>query len=138
MKTLRSVTMILAAAFAASWGCGGGGGGGGTGGAPGTGGVVGPPATGGSIAPATGLDAQVADVAKDAPMGAETGLPLDAAPAIDSGTVPTGRTVDCTGLLPAACHDLIINPNPATVPDTVLPQDPGPDPTPGYPACAAI
>jgi hypothetical protein len=44
--------------------------------------------------------------------------------------------VDCAGLTAAQCHDIIINP--PTLPDSVLPQDPEPNPANGYPTCSAI
>src|ERR1019366_2755722 len=54
--------------------------------------------------------------------------------AVDGGTC--NAPIDCTGLSPAQCHDRILNP--LCLPDGVLPQDPGPDPTVPYSACSAI
>jgi len=65
-------------------------------------------------------------------MPMDSGLPPTEG--IDGGTC--NAPIDCTGLSPAQCHDRIINPS--CLPDGVLPQDPGPDPTVPYPACSAI
>src|SRR5450631_3589439 len=54
--------------------------------------------------------------------------------AVDGGTC--NAPIDCTGLSPAQCHDRILNP--LCLPDGVVPQEPGPDPTVPYPACSAI
>lgn len=94
-----------------------------TGGAVGTGGISGTgggSGTGGAVLPYDG--------------GAQPGSGGTIAP-IDSGTSACTKTLDCTGLAAPACHDLFANP--ACLPDGVLAQDPGPDPVPAYPACAA-
>jgi hypothetical protein len=95
------------------------------------------------------------DAAHGGAGGAGGTLPYDAAAggvvgtggsisSTDSGVAPTGgidggtctTPVDCTGLTAAQCHDRILNPG--CLPDGVLPQDPGPDPTVPYPNCSAI
>ncbi len=88
-----------------------------TGGVIGTGGVT---ATGGPSVPYDG--------------GTGTGTGGSIAP-IDAGSGGCPKVLDCTALAPAACHDLITNP--ACLPEGVLAQDPGPDPVPPYPTCAA-
>jgi hypothetical protein len=66
------------------------------------------------------------------PIPMDSGVPPTGV--VDSGTCNT--PIDCTGFTPAQCHDRILNPS--CFPDSVLPQDPGPDPTIPYPACSAI
>jgi len=110
------------------------------GGSSGSGGAIGSGGSGGSVA-----DANTAiDLGAGGGSGGSTGVDLGAggstspidSTGIDGTSGNTGRGPDCTGLTPAQCHDLIINP--PTLPDGVFPQDPGPNPTVPYPNCAAI
>jgi len=104
----------------------------------GTGGASG---SGGSDAGAGGSGGAVGyDVQPDVPMGPEVS-PIDisaseAVPPRDGPGGEAGAVGDdiCKGLTPADCHLRIINStNPAAIP-----QDPGPNPAVGYPACTAI
>ena len=129
MNILKLSTLVPALALAGWMGCGGGHGTGGTGG------TVGPAGSGGSPAGSGGAFSDAnADLPAllDAPMDEALGIPD--VPPVDTG--PGHPLVDCTGLTPAQCHLLIINP--PALPDGVLPQDPGPNPAPGYPACSAM
>jgi hypothetical protein len=102
-----------------------------------------------------GSNTQGPDSAAGGSSGSGGTLPYDAAAGgvvsaggsispIDSGVAPTGgigggtcdTPIDCTGLTPAQCHDRILNP--PCVPDGVLPQEAGLDPTVPYPNCSAI
>ncbi|MGD0837065.1 MAG: hypothetical protein ABSB49_10535 [Polyangia bacterium] len=103
-----------------------------TGGASGTGG------TGGALPSSydSGLDAVTTPA--DAPMETSptTQTEVGTSP-MDMGEGGSSSSlVNCTGLTPAQCNDLIINP--ATLDPAIVTVPPGPDPSVLYPACSAI
>ena len=99
---------------------------GGAGGSGGSGGTLSDAAATGGVGATGGSGGSILPIPMD------SGVPPTGA--VDGGTCNT--TIDCTGLTSAQCHDRILNP--PCLPDSVLPQDPGPDPTVPYPACSAI
>jgi hypothetical protein len=105
------------------------------GGSSGSGGAIGSGGSGGSVADANTAIDLGAGGGSDGSTGVDLGAGGSTSP-IDGPPSNTGGRVDCSGLTPAQCHDLIINPT--TLPDGVVPQDPGPNPTVPYPNCAAI
>ena len=138
MKTLKLSTLVFTLVCGAWLGCGDSGGtpagtGGsiGKGGALGTGGVIG---TGGAVDGGGGMGGAV----YDAPMGgSEVGPGQEAGGQGGTSGITCGATgyVDCTGLTPAQCHDLIINP--PTIEDCVVSPVPGANPPVLYPNCSA-
>jgi len=142
MKTLKLSTLVLTFTFGAWLGCSGGSsnngtsgslspsGAGGKGGASGMGGTVDAGGMGGTI-DASGLGGTIDAGATDTPSAPE--VPVDASGS-EASSLP--GALDCTGLTPEQCHDHIINP--PSLPDGVLPQDPGANPTVPYPNCSSM
>jgi len=137
MKTLKLSTLVFTLVCGAWLGCSntnngsGTGGSLGKGGALGTGGVLG---TGGAIDGGGGMGG----TPYDAPIiGSEAGPGQEAGgQGGSSGTCGATGYVDCTGLTPAQCHDLIINP--PTIEDCVVTPVPGANPPVLYPNCSAL
>jgi hypothetical protein len=136
MNTFKLSTLIFALVFGAWLGCGGGTNGG-TGGSLGAGGAVG---TGGAIDGGGGMGGATIDAPYVGGSGGGTGIEAGGQGG-SGGNNMCGATgyVDCTGLTPAQCHDLIINPPLPTIPNCVVSQDPSGAPPPvAYPNCNAI
>jgi hypothetical protein len=124
MNSLKLSTLVFALAFAAWVGCGSSTGGG-------TGGSIGAGGAGGGMGGAGGAGVVVdggggSDVPIQPDSNSSESVPVDVMP-LDVG--PGGCLQD---------HEHIINPDPTCLPSSVLQQDPGPNPTPGFPACSAI
>jgi hypothetical protein len=132
MKIIKLSTLVFALIFGVWLGCGGSSGGSGTGGSRGEGGTL---STGGALGTGGAVDG--GSTAYDAPMiGREAGQSQEAGgQGGSSGTCGANEYVDCTGLTPDQCHDLITNP--PTIPDCVSALIPGQNPTVPYPNCSA-
>jgi len=127
MKTLKLSTLVFALVFGAWLGCGSSKPGSGTGGSLVMGGSLG---TGGALDGGGGMGG----ITYDAPSaGGSEGSPE----AGQGGSSTCGATgyVDCTGLTPAQCHDLITNP--PTIQDCIAALNPGANPPILYPNCSA-
>ena len=130
MKTLKLSTLALTFIFGAWLGCGSGSSNNGTGGSFGSGGTNGMGGAMGGQFDANGMGGTFDAGATDAPSALE--VPIDA-PGSEAASLPSA--LDCTGLTPEQCHDHIINP--PSLPDGVLPQDPGANPSVPYPNCSS-
>jgi len=128
MKTFKLSTLIFALVFGAWLGCGSSKSTSGAGGSPGTGGTLG---SGGAPDGGGGMGGSTNDALS---AGGSEGSP-EAGQGGSSGTCGATGYVDCTGLTPAQCHDLITNP--PTIEDCVIIQVPGANPAVPYPNCSA-